>query len=150
MQIKKTIQILAATITAAGAIALAGGCDDGGGDGPGVAHKLPDIKKESTYSVAQEQAIKSAKSYLDMSGFSRAGLIQQLSSDAGDGYSKADATFAVDHVNADWKKEAVESAESYLAMGGFSRQGLIDQLSSPAGEQFTRAQAEYAVQQVGL
>ena len=76
-------------------------------------------------------------SYLDMSGFSRKGLIGQLSSSAGEGFSRADATFAVDHVDVNWNDEAVESAQSYLDMSSFSRQGLIDQLSSSAGEGFT-------------
>jgi len=84
------------------------------------------------------------------SGFSRAGLIHQLSSSAGEGFSKADATFAVDHLNVNWNEQAVESAKSYMSMGGFSRAGLIEQLSSSAGEGFTYAQAVYAANAVGL
>lgn len=102
------------------------------------------------YTVAQEQAIQSAESYVDMSGFSRAGLIGQLSSKAGEGFKKADAVFAINHIKVDWNKEAVESAKQYLEMGGFSRASLIDQLSSKSGEKFTRAQATYAVNRVGL
>ena len=83
-----------------------------------------------------------------MSGFSREGLIGQLSSSAGEGFSKADATFAADHVDVNWNDEAVESAQSYLDMSSFSRQGLTDQLSSSVGEGFTLAQAQYAVNQV--
>ena len=62
----------------------------------------------------QENALESAQSYVDMSGFSKANLIQQLSSSAGEGYSKADATFAANNVDANWDKEAVESAQSNL------------------------------------
>ena len=98
--------------------------------------------------MGQENALESAQSYVDMKGFSKTGLIQQLSSSAGEGFSKADATFAANHVGADWNKEAVESAQSYLDMKGFSRTGLIEQLSSSAGEGFTPAQARYAVSQV--
>lgn len=93
---------------------------------------------------AQKNALRSAESYISMSGFSRQGLIEQLSSDAGEGYSVADATYAADHVGADWNAEAVESAKSYLEMSGMSRQGLIEQLSSAAGEGFTLQQAQYA------
>jgi len=101
--------------------------------------------------VSQQQALDSAKSYLDMgTGFSRAGLIDQLSSSAGDQFSVADATWAVDHSGADWYAQAVMSAKGYMKMGGFSRASLIDQLTSSAGEQFTLAQATYAVNQVGL
>lgn len=85
-----------------------------------------------------------------MTGFSRAGLIQQLSSKAGEGFEMADAVFAVGHIEVDWNKEAVESAKAYLQMGGFSRASLTEQLSSTAGEQFTLAQATYAANQVGL
>lgn len=113
----------------------------------GTKAKAPAAPK---YTVAQQQAMQSAQSYLDMSGFSRAGLIQQLTSKAGEGFEMADAVFAVNHIKVDWSKEAVESAKSYLEMGGFSRAGLIEQLSSPAGDQFTVAQATYAADHVGL
>ena len=100
--------------------------------------------------VAQEQALDAAKSYLDMGGFSKAGLIEQLTSSAGEGFEMADARWAVRHAHADWNEQAVESAKSYLDMGGFSRESLIEQLTSSAGEQFTLAQATYAADQVGL
>jgi hypothetical protein len=60
----------------------------------------PDKSKKAapSYTVAQENAIESAKSYLDFSGFSRAGLIQQLSSKAGDQFTVAQATYAANHV----------------------------------------------------
>jgi hypothetical protein len=45
-----------------------------------------------------EQAVKSAKNYLDMTSFSRDGLIEQLSSSAGDGYTREQAVYAVDQV----------------------------------------------------
>jgi hypothetical protein len=85
-----------------------------------------------------------------MSGFSRAGLIQQLSSEYGEKFATADAVFAVNHIEVDWNAEAVESAQSYLEMSGFSRDGLIQQLSSEYGDQFTLPQATYAANHVGL
>jgi hypothetical protein len=100
--------------------------------------------------VAREQAIESAQSYLDMGGFSRAGLIKQLSSQYGDGFSLVLATWAVDHSHANWNQQAVESAKRYLEMGGFSRDGLIEQLTSSYGDGFTYEQAVYAVNKVGL
>lgn len=96
----------------------------------------------------QENAIEQAESYLDGQGFSRQGLIDQLSSEYADGFSVADATFAVDHIDVDWNAEAVEQAKSYLDGQAFSRQGLIDQLSSSYADQFTVEQATYAVDQV--
>jgi hypothetical protein len=100
--------------------------------------------------TAQEQATKSAQSYVDMSGFSRAGLIQQLTSSAGEGFATADATYAINHIKVDWNAEAVESAKSYLKMGGFSRASLIQQLHSTSGEGYTLRQATYAANKVGL
>jgi len=78
------------------------------------------------------------------------GLIEQLSSSAGEGFPEKDATWAVDHLGADWNEQAVRCAQDYLKMQGFSRKGLIEQLSSSAGEKFTVAQATYAVNKLGL
>jgi hypothetical protein len=103
---------------------------------------------EPSMTPGQENALESAQNYIDLGGFSKQGLIEQLSSSAGDGFSKADATYAANHVGADWKQEAVESAQSYLDMSGFSRSGLIEQLTSDAGDGFTPAQARYAVDKV--
>lgn len=83
-------------------------------------------------------------------GFSRLGLIQQLSSQAGEGYSLADATFAVDSLHVDWNAQAVLSAKNYLSTMSFSCSGLVEQLSSSAGEQFTLAQAQYGAKAAGI
>lgn len=97
----------------------------------------------------QKNAVRSAKQYLSIQGFSRSGLIQQLSSDAGDGYSVADATAAVDSLNVDWNKQAVRSAKQYLSIMGFSCKGLIEQLSSSAGDRYTVGEATYGARQAG-
>lgn len=97
----------------------------------------------------QNNAVRSAEQYIGISGFSRNGLIRQLSSDAGDGYSIADATVAVDSLNIDWNTQAVRSAKQYLNISGFSCKGLIQQLSSTAGDGYTVSQATYGAQQAG-
>lgn len=97
----------------------------------------------------QKNAVRSAKQYISMQGFSRDGLIHQLSSDYGSGYSVADATVAVDSLNIDWNKQAVRSAKQYLSMQGFSCNGLIQQLSSSYGNKYTVSQATYGAQQAG-
>ena len=97
----------------------------------------------------QNNAVRSAEQYLSMTGFSRNGLIHQLSSDAGDGYEISDATVAVDSLNIDWNQEAVRSAKQYLSMMGFSCKGLINQLSSSAGDKYTVDQATYGAKQAG-
>lgn len=97
----------------------------------------------------QNNAVRTAKQYLSMAGFSRDGLIDQLSSDAGDGYNISDATVAVDSLNIDWNQQAVKSAKEYLSMTGFSCKGLIEQLSSSAGSKYTVEQATYGAKQAG-
>jgi hypothetical protein len=103
-------------------------------------------------SGAEQQAVESAQSYLNLgSGFSEAGLLKQLTSSYGAGFTAANAQFAINYLNPDWDAQAVVSAKSYLALGqGFSSAGLIQQLTSSYGAGFTQAQAEYAVSKVGL
>jgi hypothetical protein len=97
----------------------------------------------------QQQAVNSASNYLnDGQGFSRAGLLDQLTSSYGEGFSQSDAEFAVNYLKPDWNAQAVISAKNYLSDGqGFSRSGLLEQLTSSYGEGFTQAQAEYGVNQ---
>jgi hypothetical protein len=95
----------------------------------------------------QQQAVDSAEGYLgDGQGFSEQGLLSQLTSKFGEGFSTSDAEFAINDLNPNWDQQAVDSAEGYLSGGqGFSEQGLLQQLTSTAGEGFTEAQADYAI-----
>ena len=95
-------------------------------------------------SVSQNNARESALSYVNYSAFSRTGLIRQLEYE---GFSRSDATYGTDALNADWNEQAALSAQSYLDYSSFSRSGLIDQLIY---EGFTKSQATYGVNAVGL
>ena len=97
----------------------------------------------------QKNAVRSAQQYISIQGFSRNGLIEQLSSDYGVGYNVSDATVAVDSMNIDWNKQAVRSAKQYLSIQGFSCKGLIEQLSSSYGDKYTQSQATYGAKQAG-
>lgn len=97
----------------------------------------------------QKNAVRSAQQYLSISGFSRNGLIDQLSSPYGDGYDVADATAAVDSLSINWNEQAVRSARQYLSLMGFSCRNLINQLSSDAGDKYTVNQATYGAEQSG-
>lgn len=97
----------------------------------------------------QKNAVRSATQYLSVQGFSRAGLIDQLSSDAGDGYKVADATAAVDSLKVDWDKQAERSAKQYLTVMGFSCKGLVEQLSSSGGDRYTKNQATHGARAAG-
>jgi Host cell surface-exposed lipoprotein len=83
-------------------------------------------------------------------GFSEQGLLQQLTSSAGDGFTEAQAECAISSLHPDWDAQAVDAAKGYMQMGGFSHASLIQQLTSSAGDGFTQAQAEYAASRVGL
>jgi hypothetical protein len=115
---------------------------------PSVTPSDPAPSTPPELTSGQENALRSAQDYLDYTGFSKAGLIEQLSSSAGEGFSEADATYAANHVDVDWNAEAVEAAQDYIDYTAFSKSGLIEQLSSSAGDQFTPAQAQYAADKV--
>jgi hypothetical protein len=94
------------------------------------------------YTVAEQQVIDSAQSYLATGqGFSKEGLYQQLTSSAGEGFSPKLARFALAHIKVNWMHQAVLSAKGYVQLGGFSYASLVQQLNSTAGEGFTYAQS---------
>jgi hypothetical protein len=101
------------------------------------------VEEEPKFTLAQENAIQTARDYLAYSGFSRSGLIGQLEYE---GYSTDEATFGADNAGADWNAEAAESAQQYMDYSSFSRQGLYDQL---AYEGFTPEQIESGLAAVG-
>ena len=104
----------------------------------------PEEESEPELTAGQSNAMRTARDYLGVLAFSRSGLIKQLEFE---GYSNADATFAVDAIDVDWNEQAAKSARQYLDVMGFSRSGLINQLMF---EGFTRQQAEYGVTEAGL
>lgn len=97
----------------------------------------------SAPTLGQQNALRAAKDYVDMTGFSYTGLIGQLEYE---GYSHEESVYGADNCGADWNAEAAESAKDYMDMTAFSRQGLIDQLLY---EGFTKEQAEYGAASVG-
>jgi len=102
-----------------------------------------------TLTQQQQSAAASAEQYLNFEGFSQQGLIDQLDSKYGSGYSVNDATVAVDSLSVNWNTEAVRVAKQYLATEPFSCNNLIQQLDSPYGGKFTVAQATYGATQAG-
>nr|WP_269137187.1 Ltp family lipoprotein [Psychrobacter sp. Ps1] len=93
---------------------------------------------------AQKNAVRTAHSYLESSGFSRDGLIEQLEYD---GYTGSDATIAVDSLDMNWIKQAKKTAKSYLQDSGFTRNGLIEQLEYDG---YTSSDATTAVDSLNL
>lgn len=102
------------------------------------------VPEEPQYTSGQENAIATAKDYLDFDHFSKKGLIEQLEYE---GYSHADAAFAVRTIHPNWNEQAAGMAKDYLDFDSFSHSGLVEQLEY---EGFTTAQAEYGVTEAGL
>lgn len=120
---------------------------------PGAELSINAAAPKPVLTLSQQNAVKSGQDYLEYSAFSRAGLVQQLSSEYGEGFPPEDAEFAVAYLEqnglVDWNAEAAESAKDYLEYSSFSRDGLYEQLTSQYGEGFTPDQANYALGQVG-
>lgn len=100
-------------------------------------------KAKAATTIGEQNALSTAMDYLDYSGFSYSGLIDQLEFE---GYTTEEATYAADNCGADWNEQAARMAQDYLNSSSFSRQGLIDQL---VFEGFTQEQAEHGVSAVG-
>lgn len=144
---KKALVVLYAVailllLVACGGAEVSSGGSTGGSDGAAPASE-PIEETGSNLTMGQQQAVAKAQEYLDFAAFSNQGLVDQL---VYEGFSKADATFAVDYIAPDWNAQAAQKAQEYLDMSSFSRQGLIDQL---VFEGFTQAQAEYGAKAVG-
>lgn len=93
--------------------------------------------------VGDNEAIESAKDYIELSGFSYEGLISQLEYE---GFSHDKAVYGADNCGADWQAEALESAKDYINISGFSYNGLVKQLEY---EKFTHEQAVYGADNCG-
>lgn len=129
------------------ALALAfGGCSSESSiSGSGVSEEVasPERAASPNETVSQQNARESAESYLTTGSFSRESLLSQLKYE---GFSNADANYAIDASGANWRDEAVESAQSYLETGSFSRKRLTNQLTY---EGFSPGNAAYAVSASG-
>lgn len=110
----------------------------------------PSTPAPPAMTASQQQAVQAAQGYLsDGAGFSAESLDQQLTSSAGNGFSQADAQFAINYLNPNWDAQALDAAQGYMSDGeGFSASSLTQQLTSTYGNGFTNAQATYAVNKV--
>ena len=105
--------------------------------------EAPEKSETQTATSGQSNALKSAKNYLNVMAFSYTGLIEQLEYE---GYTNAEAVYAVDNCGANWNQQALKSAKNYLNTMAFSYSGLVEQLEY---EGFTNAQATYGVNNCG-
>lgn len=93
--------------------------------------------------LGEQEALRTAKAYLDVSAFSREGLIAQLEYE---GYTYSEAVYGASNCGADWNEQALKMALLYLRSSSFSESGLIEQLEFDG---FTRAEAEYGADTCG-
>lgn len=93
--------------------------------------------------LGQKNALSKAKQYLNISGFSRKGLIEQLEFE---GFSHEEALYGVDNSNTNWNEQAAKKAKQYLNIMSFSKSRLIEQLEF---EGFTSEEAKYGATSVG-
>lgn len=104
---------------------------------------VKETEQKNEMTIAQKNALASAKAYISFSAFSYEGLISQLEFEK---YSREDAVFAADNCGADWFEQALKSAKNYLSFSAFSHKGLIKQLEF---EKFTTEQATHAADNCG-
>ena len=91
----------------------------------------------------EQNALASAKRYINYSPFSYSGLIDQLKYE---GFTDSEAAYGADNCGADWYEQALKSAEKYLNYSAFSYSGLIEQLEY---EGYTEEEASYGVDNCG-
>lgn len=97
----------------------------------------------ATITLGMKNAVGRAESYLRYTSFSKNGLIEQLEYE---GFTRDEATYAVETVPVDWNDQCAKKAASYLKYSSFSRKGLADQLEY---EGFTSSQIAYGLSAVG-
>lgn len=103
----------------------------------------PQAQTPAKVTVGMKNAVKKAKSYIDLMGFSYEKLVEQLEYE---GFTKEESIYGADNCGANWDAECAEKAKSYMELMSFSRQGLMEQL---AYEGFTQSQIAYGLAAVG-
>lgn len=134
--LKTTIRTLAGLVAAAGIVVAVAACDPID-EAATASNTNAVVAAADNLTAGQRNAVSKAKDYLNYSAFSRSGLIKQLTFE---GFSDADATFAVDSLDTDWDAQAAKKAAEYMDYSSFSQPGLVDQL---VFDGFTQAQAEH-------
>lgn len=114
---------------------------------PAKADDSESSEASSDSGVSQEfkSALAKANSYSKTLSMSKAGIYDQLTSDAGEKFPADAANYAVANVDADWNANALKKAKSYQKTMNMSNDAIRDQLTSEAGEKFTPEQADYAI-----
>jgi len=91
----------------------------------------------------QKNALKKAESYSKTMHMSKQGIYNQLTSTI-EGFSKEEAQYAIDNIQANWNQNALEKAKSYQSTMSMSKSAIYRQLTSTI-EGFTNDEAQYAI-----
>ena len=115
-----------------------------------VAKVAEEPKKEIDESVPMEykSALVKAESYANGLDMSKKAVYKQLTSEYGENFPKEAADYAIERVEADWKKNALNKANSYANDQYMSKKSVYEQLISEHGEEFTKDEADYAISKV--
>jgi len=111
--------------------------DRSGGGGETTVKRTPSL----------QSAFDAARYFLDNEGLSKSALLQRVGWGVGETYSEAEALYAVNHLDADWKAEAVEDAKRREPDTRLSPKRLMVYLTEADG--FSKAEATYAVSHAG-
>ena len=101
--------------------------------------KITVKEKAPSITTGQANALKSAKSYLELMAFSKEGLKSQLEYEQ---YSSSEISYVINNCIANWNEQALKCANSYLGLMGFSEKSLRSQLEF---EKFTTSEIDYAI-----
>ena len=121
--------------------------DPGTGSSVSTSERLGGADATAKRTPSLQSAFDAARYYLDTESLSRRALLQRMSWGVGGSYSEAEALYAVDHVDADWKAEAVQDAKNREPDTPRSPKRLMAYLTSADG--FSKAEATYAVSHAG-
>jgi Host cell surface-exposed lipoprotein len=121
--------------------------DSGTGSSVSMSERLGGGDPTAKRTPSLQSAFDAARYYLDTESLSRSALVQRMGMGVGETYSEAEALYAVNHVDADWKAEAVEDAKNHLEDQGLSKNFLMWYLTEADG--FSKAEATYAVSRIG-
>ncbi|WP_339327420.1 Ltp family lipoprotein [Listeria seeligeri] len=125
---------------AVGAIGSALGGNDTAAD------DTKNTEKEESIPSEYKSALKKAEQYSSMMKMSKAGIYDQLTSEAGEKFSAEAGKYAIDNLKADYNANALAKAEDYQKTMAMAPEAIRDQLTSSAGEKFTAEEADYAIQ----
>jgi hypothetical protein len=115
-------------------------------DVPAAAPATPAAPAAPAVPAEFKSALNKAQTYSDTMQMSKAGLYDQLTSQAGEQFTAEAGQYAVDNVKADWNANALGKAKTYQKTMSMSPAAIRDQLTSQAGEKFTAGEADYAIQ----